>query len=108
MRRNVFVGAHAFRERRAFREFLKKHFPDKLRIIDEKISEMVFNDEKNVRTSKILQTIFLEVYEFYVKGNENMEKALVEALRIRYDKNFLDPSQVLSELIERLKDKKRE
>lgn len=107
MRRNIFVGAHAFRERKAFREFLKKYFPDKLKIIDEKISEMVFNDGMNNRTSKILQKLFLEIYEFYIKGDESMERAIVDALRIRYNKNELEPSRVLSELVESLKNRSR-
>lgn len=107
MRRFIFVGAHATRERKAFREFLKKNFPDKLRNIDEKISEMIFNDKKNVRTAKILQKLFIEIYEFYIKGNEKLEEELVETIRIAYDKKKKKANEVLSELIETLKNIER-
>ncbi len=103
MRRYIFVGAHAPRERRLFREFLKRNFPDKIRNIDEKVSEMVFNDKNNVRTSKILQKLFIEIYEFYIKGNEKLEEELVETMRIVYDKRWKKPGEALLELVERLK-----
>lgn len=103
MRRYIFVGAHAPRERKVFREFLKKNFPDKVRNIDEKISEMVFNDKNNVRTAKILQKLFIEIYEFYIKGNEKLEEELLETMRIVYDKKVKKPSEALLELIETLK-----
>jgi len=106
MRSNVFVGARALRERKAFRDFLKKNFPEKLKVIYEKISEMVFNDENNVRTSKVLQKLFIEIYEFYVKGDERLEKELIESLRIKYDKEK-QPGEVLFQLVEDLKSKER-
>lgn len=106
MRRNIFVGAHAPRERKSFRGFLKKHFQDKLRNIDEKVAEMVFNDKENVRTSKILQKLFIEVYEFYIKGNEKIEKELLDTLRIKYNKDD-EPSEVLMKLVESLKSKRK-
>ncbi len=107
MRRYIFVGAHAPRERKVFREFLKKNFPDKVRNIDEKVSEMVFNDRNNVRTSKILQKLFIEIYEFYIKGNEKLEEELVETMRIVYDKKEKKAAEALLELVERLKSRER-
>jgi hypothetical protein len=104
MRKNIFTGAHATRERIAFRDFIKKHFPDKIRVINDKISDLVFADADNNRTSKLMQRIFVEIYEFYIKGNEHLEEALLSALKVRYDKNKA-PAEVLNELVENLKTK---
>ncbi len=106
MRRKIFVGAHAKRERKAFKEFLTKYLKDKVRNIYDKIAEMVFDDENNVRTSKILQKIFVEIYEFYIKGDEKLESALVKELKIIYNKKEDSPSDVLSKLVFYLKNQK--
>jgi hypothetical protein len=106
MRRKIFVGAHAKRERKAFKEFLIKYLKDKVRNIYDKIAEMIFEDENNVRTSKILQKIFVEVYEFYIKGDEKLESALVKELKIVYNKKDMNPSDVLSKLVSYLKNQR--
>ena len=102
MRKNIFVGAHATRERKAFYDFLKEHFPDKLDFISHKIMDMTFNDDQNRRTSKILQEMFVEIYEYFIKGNPKLEEELVNRLRIRYDKS-MKPGDILSEIADNIK-----
>ena len=101
-RKYIFTGRYGSRERKAFKEFLMKHLKDKLPVINEKIAEMTFEDENNLRTSKILQKIFIEVYEFYIKGDEELEKELFKALKItRYKRKI---SETLSDIVFNLKE----
>ena len=105
-RKYIFTGRYGSRERKAFKEFLMKYLKDKVRNIYDKIAEMIFEDENNLRTSKILQKIFVEVYEFYIKGDEKLENALVKELKIVYNKKDMNPSDVLSKLVSYLKNQK--
>jgi hypothetical protein len=101
-RKYIFTGRYGSRERKAFKEFLMKHLKDKLPVINEKIAEMTFEDKDNLRTSKILQKIFVEVYEFYIKGDEELEKELFKMLRItRYKRKI---SETLSDIVFNLKE----
>lgn len=102
MRKSIFVGAHAMRERKAFYDFLKEHFPDKLDFISQRVMDMVFYDDKNQRTSKILQTMFVDIYEYFIKGNPNLEEDLVKRLRIRYDKSK-KPGDILRDIVDNIK-----
>ena len=101
MRKKIFTGSQAQRERKAFSNFLQNHLKDKMSIIKQRLWELVINDEKNLRTSEILQKLFIEIYDYYIKDTE-LESELVNSLKIR--KTALS-HKLLKEIVENLKEK---
>ncbi len=97
MRRSLFIGAYANRERRSFKRFIENHLKEHEDEINRTLVDMVFHDEINQRTSKILQQLFLVVYEKFLKNDEKLASIFVEEMRIRYDKDRT-PLEVLNEI----------
>ena len=97
-RKLIFTGRYAYRERIAFRDFLKRFYPNELKKIEAFIAELVFEDEKNIRTSKILQRAFIKFCEENIKEEDEItKKVIMNYLKIRGVKK-------LSELIDNLKE----
>ena len=97
-RKLIFTGRYAYRERIAFRDFLKRFYPSELKKIEAFIADLVFEDEKNIRTSKILQKAFIKFCEENIKEDDEItKKVLMNYIRIKGVKK-------LSELIDNLKE----